>query len=221
MAMTEVQITGSGKEDPTQILANPWNWRIHQQYQREALTGVLREVGLVQEVTINTRTGHLVDGHLRVEIALDAGEPEIDVKYLDVDEQTELAILATKDPMAALIEKSEERLRELVERVQPADGLAQQAMAEVMDLYLTRELPTPPVGEAEFIPHPFADKAPTKEERESGAAGEPLHPVYFFMSQAEYVFSLATLKVLAQDYGTESMGETAVRAIREEAERDE
>src|SRR5437867_4576224 len=64
------RIVGSGEEAPDQLLANPKNWRIHPKHQQEALAGVLDEVGWVQEVIVNQQTGHLVDGHLRVTLAL-------------------------------------------------------------------------------------------------------------------------------------------------------
>ncbi len=62
------RIVGHGEEDADQLLANPANWRIHPRAQRDALAGVLSEVGWVQDVIINRRTGHVVDGHLRVSL---------------------------------------------------------------------------------------------------------------------------------------------------------
>ncbi len=63
------RIVGSGEEAPDQLLANPANWRIHPKAQQEALAGVLDQVGWVQQVLVNRRTGHVVDGHLRVALA--------------------------------------------------------------------------------------------------------------------------------------------------------
>ena len=57
------------------VAANPANWRTHPGSQRDALRGSLTEVGWVAEVIVNTVTGHLVDGHLRVEQARARGEP--------------------------------------------------------------------------------------------------------------------------------------------------
>src|SRR5690606_4570024 len=51
------RIVGSGEEAPDQLLANPANWRIHPQAQQDALAGVLSEVGWVQQVIVNQRTG--------------------------------------------------------------------------------------------------------------------------------------------------------------------
>lgn len=71
------RIVGSGVEAPDQLLANPRNWRLHPKEQQEALEGVLDTVGWAQEVVVNRTTGHIVDGHLRVMIALRREEPAI------------------------------------------------------------------------------------------------------------------------------------------------
>lgn len=55
------RIVGEGMEDADQLLANPRNWRIHPKAQQDALEGVLREVGWVQRVIVNQRTGFVVD----------------------------------------------------------------------------------------------------------------------------------------------------------------
>nr|MBA3627289.1 hypothetical protein [Chloroflexota bacterium] len=57
---------GHREEAPDQLLANPKNWRIHPASQQGALASVLDDVGWVGQVLVNRRTGHLVDGHLRV-----------------------------------------------------------------------------------------------------------------------------------------------------------
>ena len=43
----ESRIVGEGTEAPDQILANPMNWRKHPKHQKDALRGVLKEVGWV------------------------------------------------------------------------------------------------------------------------------------------------------------------------------
>ena len=60
------RIVGAGEEAPDALIANERNWRTHPKAQREALAGVLDEVGYVATVLVNRRTGRLVDGHLRV-----------------------------------------------------------------------------------------------------------------------------------------------------------
>jgi hypothetical protein len=71
---------------PDQLLANPKNFRVHPRHQQDALKGVLSEVGWVQDVIVNVRTNTVVDGHLRVMLALRHNEPTIPVKYVDLSQ---------------------------------------------------------------------------------------------------------------------------------------
>ena len=80
------RIVCHGEEKPYKLLANPANWRRHGESQQRALSGVLGEVGLVQSVIVNRTTGHLVDGHLRVELAIAAHQPQIPVVYVELSE---------------------------------------------------------------------------------------------------------------------------------------
>lgn len=68
------RIVGYGMEDADQLLANPANWRIHPKHQQDALSGVLNEIGWVQNILVNKTTGHVVDGHLRAALAITAGK---------------------------------------------------------------------------------------------------------------------------------------------------
>ena len=89
------RIVGSGEEAPDQLLANPANWRAHEKARREALRDVPDTVGYVAQVIVNQRTGHLVDGHLRVEEALSHEQPSIPVLYVDLSEDEERLVLAS------------------------------------------------------------------------------------------------------------------------------
>ena len=96
------RITGTGSEAPDQLLANPANYRVRPKAQREALAGVLDEVGWVQNVVVNQRTGHVVDGHLRVALAISRSEPSVPVLFVDLSEDEERLVLASLDPLAAM-----------------------------------------------------------------------------------------------------------------------
>ena len=95
------RIVGEDMVDADQLLANPTNWRIHPKHQQEALAGVLDNVGWVQRVIVNQRSGHVIDGHLRASLAISRGE-QVPVIYVDVDEDEERLILATLDPLAGM-----------------------------------------------------------------------------------------------------------------------
>jgi hypothetical protein len=64
------RIVGHADVAPEELEPNPRNWRSHPLDQQRALAGALGEVGWVAEVLVNRTTGHVVDGHLRIELAL-------------------------------------------------------------------------------------------------------------------------------------------------------
>jgi len=124
------RIVGHGAESPDQLLANPYNWRVHPAQQRRALAAALSQVGWVQSVIVNRRTGHVVDGHLRIALALERGEPEVPVVYVDLPEDEERLVLATLDPIGALTLGDGAKLEELLALLQ-GDQAALQILREV------------------------------------------------------------------------------------------
>jgi hypothetical protein len=103
--------------DPTQLLAHPLNARRHPNAQRGALRESLGRAGWVDVVKVNTRTGHVVDGHARVEEAISAGA-NVPVLYLDLSEEDERFVLATLDPISALATYDAEVLSLLLEDIE-------------------------------------------------------------------------------------------------------
>ena len=115
----ECRIVDHGMEDPENLLANPDNWRIHPKEQQEGLAAVLDRVGWVQSVIVNRQTGHLVDGHLRVTLALRRGETSIPVAYVDLSPDDERLVLSTLDPLAGLAATDREMLQQLLAVTDP------------------------------------------------------------------------------------------------------
>ena len=153
------RITGHGTEAPDQLLANPHNWRVHPAYQQEALTGVLEQVGLVQQVVVNKTTGHLVDGHLRAALAVRAGQPTLPVVYVELSRAEEALVLATLDPVAALALPDGEKVRELLEI---AGSENQAVLALLEDLARQAHLVGLPVSE-ETQPVPAPPENPVSK----------------------------------------------------------
>lgn len=127
------RIVREGEEAPDQLLAHPRQWRIHPGAQQSALEGVLSQVGWVQRVIVSQRTGHVLDGHLRVMLALRRGEPTVPVVYVDVDEAEEDLILATIDPLSAMASADEQKLGELLAGVQTGDEAIKRMLAELAE----------------------------------------------------------------------------------------
>lgn len=127
------RIVGHGEEEPAQLLANPRNWRIHPKAQQDALSGVLDEVGWVQSVTVNQQTGFVLDGHLRVALAISRQEPSIPVVYVDLTPEEEAEVLATLDPIGAMAAADKEKLDDLLREVQSGDDGVQAMLAELAE----------------------------------------------------------------------------------------
>lgn len=122
------RITRHADVPPSELVAHPLNARRHGRMQADALNGVLSEVGVVQSVIVNERTGRMLDGHLRAELALARREPSVPVVYVDLDETEERLILATFDPLGALAETNADALGALLADLAPAD----EALADLL-----------------------------------------------------------------------------------------
>jgi len=111
------RIVGHGEEAPESLRANPANWRVHPKAQADSLMATLSEVGWVQDVVVNRRTGHVIDGHLRIELAISRHEPTIPVVYVDLSEDEERLVLATFDPIGAMAIADKGKLEELLRSI--------------------------------------------------------------------------------------------------------
>ncbi|HEV8546091.1 MAG TPA: ParB N-terminal domain-containing protein, partial [Candidatus Limnocylindrales bacterium] len=123
------RIVGHADIAPAALVPNPRNWRTHPDDQQRALSGALAEVGWVAEVLVNQTTGHVVDGHLRLELALARGEPTVPVTYVDLSEDEERLVLASLDPLAAMARAEKEQLATLLAGLDPSDA----ALRAVLD----------------------------------------------------------------------------------------
>jgi len=115
------RIVGHADVPPADLVPNPRNWRTHPPEQQRALAGALGEIGWVAEVLVNRTTGHVVDGHLRIELALVREEPTVPVTYVELTEDEERLVLASLDPLAAMATAEQEQLAPLLAGLEPAD----------------------------------------------------------------------------------------------------
>jgi hypothetical protein len=94
----------------------------------------LSEVGWVAGVMVNRTTGNVVDGHLRIELALARQEATVPVTYVELTEAEEALVLATLDPIGAIAEAEATGLASLLSGLEPTDD----ALRALLD-DLTRE----------------------------------------------------------------------------------
>jgi DNA modification methylase len=115
------RIVGHAEVAPGDLIPNPRNWRTHPDDQQRALSGALAEVGWVAEVLVNQTTGHVVDGHLRLELALARGERTVPVTYVELSEDDERLVLASLDPLTAMATAEADALATLLAGLDPSD----------------------------------------------------------------------------------------------------
>jgi len=119
------RIVKTGEANPEQLLAHPRNWRFHPKHQQEAMGAALGGVGWVRRVMVNLRTSEawapgergvetLVDGHMRVGMAIARNEPTVPVDFVDLSPAEEAAVLATLDPIGAMAGTDKENLADIL-----------------------------------------------------------------------------------------------------------
>ena len=112
---------------------NPRNWRTHPAEQRQALQGILTEVGFADALLVRELpdgTLELIDGHLRAETTPDQ---EVPVLVLDVTEEEANKLLATLDPLAGMAEVDEDQLERLLKEVTVDDAALERLLAELAE----------------------------------------------------------------------------------------
>jgi DNA modification methylase len=151
------RIVDRGTADPRDLLPHPMNHRQHPVSQRDHLRAAIREVGFVRSVTVNRTTGHVLDGHLRLDLALEDKEPLIDVEWVELSEAEERLVLASMDQITAGAEIDPVKLDALLQEVQASEPDLQRllaGMATDAGLYLTDD---PPEITEDEAPEPPAE----------------------------------------------------------------
>jgi ParB-like chromosome segregation protein Spo0J len=112
------RIQSYGTAKASTFKANPLNWRKHPARQSKALKGSLDTLGWVQTVVVNRRTGFIVDGHERVELALRNGDAEVPFITVDLSPEEEAQALLSLDAIAALAQTDAGKVDELLRLVE-------------------------------------------------------------------------------------------------------
>jgi len=132
------KIVGYDEVDPESLLANEANFRI-----QDGLKGTLEVVGWIQDIIVNKRTSlewgadqnveTVLDGHLRVTLALRHSQPSVPIKYVDLTPNEERLALATLDPLAAMAATDREKLGALLGDIQTGNAAIQQMLSEMAE----------------------------------------------------------------------------------------
>ncbi|OHB68295.1 MAG: hypothetical protein A2V70_20480 [Planctomycetes bacterium RBG_13_63_9] len=116
----------------SRLRPHPKNWRTHPQHQRDALRGILAEVGYADALLareLPDGTLELIDGHLRAETTPDV---EVPVLIVDLDDEEAAKLLALHDPLAALAENDHNVLAELVQQIETESEALQKVLDEML-----------------------------------------------------------------------------------------
>jgi DNA modification methylase len=167
------RITNQGEEPPENLLANPLNWRVHPALQQEAVRAALDEIGWIQRVVVNETTGHVIDGHLRVAVAISKGEKAVPVSYVRLSPDEERLALATFDPLGALAVADHDTLNQLLAEVRPY--VADEALTKLLADLARGDLL--PVGETPDLDGLLGGEEKAPEPSLSRAGGERLDEV--------------------------------------------
>lgn len=116
----------------SELLPHPANWRVHSDEQKDAMRGLLAEVGIAGAVlAYETDDGlRLIDGHLRTETI--AANAEVPVLVLDVDHDEAKKILATFDPISAMATADTDMLRELLNQIETENSSVEAMLRELV-----------------------------------------------------------------------------------------
>ena len=132
MSNWQSRIVKEATVDPALLLEHPDNWRRHPQAQRVQLEAVLEGIGWIQSVVVSERTGRILDGHLRVDLAKGRGE-SVPVSYVDLSEEEERAALATFDFISSQAESDKESLERLLQEIEKGNGLLLESLRPAID----------------------------------------------------------------------------------------
>jgi hypothetical protein len=116
-------------EDPRSLVPNPDNWRRHPAEQVAVMGEVLDRIGWIGDVIVNETTGRMIDGHLRVEIAIERGEEGVPVGWVSLSEEEEKYALLSFDPVAAMAESDRRAFRAVADSVDVQDAAVRAMIA--------------------------------------------------------------------------------------------
>lgn len=194
------RIVDHGSADPSQLLAHPDNFAIHPLHQQRILEGALDRLGWIRPVIVNRVTGHVISGHLRVQLALRRDETSIPVDYVELDPEEEAAVLATFDPIGLMAETRSDDLAALLETLRSEQPGYQSELQELRALLL------PAPEEVDHIASALT------EEDEVAAS---IRLFYFQIPAEQYSPIVAALDRAMAAFGVETHAEAVARLVND------
>lgn len=145
------RIVEYGIVDPAKLIEHSQNWRAHPDNQHKALKSMIDKVGIVDAVIVQRGTNLIVDGHLRVAMAVKDGVEAIPVQYVDLDDDEVAYVLATFDPVGSLAETDLYHLTTLVSELDLQDDALNDMLNNLINDGDEEERDYEPVYEPETV----------------------------------------------------------------------
>lgn len=103
--------------DPRMLRPHNRNPKQHSTVQRRAFEDFASEIGWAGALLYNERTNTLLDGHLRLQSALESNAEIVPVLIVDLPEEEEAKVLALLDPIGQLFRINKAAFAELAEAI--------------------------------------------------------------------------------------------------------
>ena len=100
-------VAGHGSRAPQSLDLNPLNPNGHGPDDMERIDANPMEFGWIQPVTVNQVTGHVIDGHSRVRLAIAHGQKLVPVTYVNLTAAQEERLMETRIQIRARLEAVE------------------------------------------------------------------------------------------------------------------
>jgi hypothetical protein len=165
----------------SQLRPHPKNWRTHPPAQRDALRGVLAEIGYAGALLARELPDgglELIDGHLRAETTPEADVP---VLILDLDDRETAKLLALHDPLAGMAEANQEVLAQLLAHVETENDAISALLEEMLASGVESQEPgvesrtsDPQLSTPDLLPEAYQVVVECRDEHEQQAVFERL-----------------------------------------------
>lgn len=205
------RIVGHGEEAPDQLQANPNNWRIHSAEQQRVMTDVLDDVGWIQSVIVNQVTGTMIDGHMRVLLALKHDEPTVPVTYVRLTPDEEAIVLATFDPIGTMATHDQDQMLNLLDSIESFDHGSDLALLLESQRQLAMNGLTKDHGAAII-----AGEGPGRDSEEmlNDYLTTSVRQITLIFNKDDYVEALTILQAYMAAHGTKTNAESVLALLR-------
>ncbi len=189
--------------DPRTIQRNELNPRVHPDEQTQVVGDMIEEFGWLRPLLFNLVTGRLIDGHDRLDIAINNGYEAVPVWVISCREDQEAEVILSLDESGRMATWDRDKASAMLSRLTDTsasvrkliDGLAKrEGLAEYVDrckekasVFLTEDSPPPGdmVTDPEHVDPAIAERAMAQEPPSLSASRVRLVQLFVDKDQVE------------------------------------